>query len=77
MCNQMHSTVFLESGIVDAPEAVDAVCFLDTSRDHHGVVLRREVIGDVQHDVAYNAADGGESVWCDVFEGVLVGGRIF
>lgn len=63
----MDAAVILEPGIIKTPEAVDAVSLLYASRDHLGVVLGREVVGDVEHDVADYATYGGEGVRCDIF----------
>ena len=73
----MHSTIFLEPGIIETPEAVDAICLLYTGRDHHGVVLGGEIVGDVEHDVADDTTDRRKGVRCNIFQCILVSGRIF
>lgn len=73
----MDTTPFGEAGVVDAPKAVDAVCFFYTCGHHFGMMFGREIVGDVEHDVADDAADGRECIGGDVFKSVLVGCWVF
>jgi hypothetical protein len=59
-----------------APQAVDAIRLLYTSRYHLGIVHRREIVWDIKHDIAYDTTDRGQRIGRDVFERVFVGRRI-
>jgi hypothetical protein len=49
---------------------------LYTSRYHLGIVHRREVVWDIEHDIAHDTTDRGQRIGSDVFECVFVGRRI-
>ena len=63
----MDAAIVLETRIIDTPEAVNTVGFLYAGRYHLGVMLRREVVGDVEHNVSDYATYGREGIWCNVF----------
>lgn len=53
----MDSAIVFEARIVGAPQPVDAIGFLDTSGNHLRIVLRRQVIRNIQHDIANDTTD--------------------
>lgn len=70
--NKMHSTPTSEFRIVDAPEMVDAVSFMDDGRDHFIMISSRHIIGNVEHDVRNDIPDYFESARSDVLERELI-----
>ncbi len=54
----MDPSVFLETGIVLAPQSIDSIGFTNYRFDHLRLVMR-EIIGDVKHHVADQIPDGG------------------
>lgn len=73
----MDSSIFLEAKIVGAPQSVDTVRFMYAGGDHRRVVLRRQIVWNVEHDIADDTTDRRQRDRRDIFQRVLVGCRIF
>ena len=73
----MDSSIILEARIVGAPQSVDTVRFMYAGGDHRGVVLRRQIVWNIKHDIANDATDRRQRDRRDILQRVLVGCRIF
>lgn len=54
---QVDSAVILKAGVVGAPQSIDTIRLMDARSDHLRIVLWRQVVGNVEHDIADDASN--------------------
>jgi len=68
--DEVDFACLLEAGVVPAPETVDAIGFFDDRLDHLWLVVR-EIVRDVEHDVADQVPYCRYGFGSDVLQSIL------
>lgn len=69
--NQMDSAIVFEAWVVTAPQAVDTIGFLDNGFNHLRFVIR-EIVWNIEHDIADKIPYGWDGVCGNVTKGETV-----
>lgn len=71
MSYQVDSTTIIEAWVVTTPQAVDTIGFFDNRLNHLRFVIR-EIIWNVEHNIADQVSYGWDSVCGDIIEREVV-----
>lgn len=69
----MYAAILGKARVVETPETVYFICFFDTCSCHLGIILLRQIIRYVKHDIANDVTNRGQRGRRNVFKGEAIG----